>query len=451
MTRPRPAWSITGEALKAHSVGSAEFSLAGRSTVGAYAPVASVGGAVLIVQPYDEAYWAAIQMKRMTWIALVIVAAVAIGAATFLAKNLTSPILALSRAADLVAHGDFTGRVDIKTGDELQELGDTFNRMTDKLRQYAEMQVDKIVAEQRKTEAILFSINDGILMTDPEGKIRLANRKALEFFGLASAASLDGKTVAEAVPTPKLRDAVSAVLAEPAPEGFREVNLSTDKHHRVPPGPPGRWFREHGQDPRRGGGPSGRDPRERDREDEGGVPPLHHPRPPEPSGLRHGIHRGPAQRPRRRAQPRAAQHGLLHPALHEPPHGHGQQHPRHREDGVRPGQALSFDRRVEGRGGPLHGHPGVPGQAEEDHRGLRGRRGVLPRCGLGHGRARVHEPAGQRHQVHPSEGRITFRLRRGRPLQVRGSRHRRRRARGLPGQDSRSSRWASAGAARAWA
>ncbi|MBI5882796.1 MAG: HAMP domain-containing protein [Elusimicrobia bacterium] len=227
-----PAWPITGEALKAHSVGSAEFSHGGRATVGAYAPVASVGGAVLIVQPYDEAYWAALQMKRMTWIALVIVAAVAIGAATFLAKNLTAPLLSLSRAADLVAHGDFTGRVDIKTGDELQDLGDTFNRMTDKLRQYAEMQVDKIVGEQRKTEAILFSINDGILMTDPEGKVRLANRRALEFFGLDSATSLDGKAVAEVVSVNKLRDAVSAVLAEPKPEVVKEVNLSTDKHHK---------------------------------------------------------------------------------------------------------------------------------------------------------------------------------------------------------------------------
>ncbi|MBI5623184.1 MAG: HAMP domain-containing protein [Elusimicrobia bacterium] len=225
-------WSITGEALKAHSVGSAEFSLAGRSSVGAYAPVASVGGAVLIVQPYDEAYWAALQMKRMTRVALVIVAVGALLAAMLLAKNLTSPLLSLSRAADQVSHGDFSARVDVKTGDELQDLADTFNRMTDKLRQYAEMQVDKIVAEQRKTEAILFSISDGILMTDPEGKVRLANRRALEFFGLDSKTSLDGKTPEEAVPVPKLKDAILAVLAEPKPEVYKEVNLSTDKHHK---------------------------------------------------------------------------------------------------------------------------------------------------------------------------------------------------------------------------
>ncbi|MFA6318467.1 MAG: histidine kinase dimerization/phospho-acceptor domain-containing protein, partial [Elusimicrobiota bacterium] len=227
-----PGWSITGEALKARSVGSVEFSMAGRSTVGAYAPVASVGGAVLIVQPYAEAYWAAFQMRRVAWIVLVVVAAVVIGVAMLLAKNLTSPLLVLSRAADQVSHGDFSGRVDVRTGDELQDLADTFNRMTDKLRRYAEMQVDKVVAEQRKTEAILFSISDGILMTDPEGKIRLANRRALEFAGLDSGASLDGRTVEEAVPLAKLKDAVAAVLAEPKPEVFKEVNLSTDKHHK---------------------------------------------------------------------------------------------------------------------------------------------------------------------------------------------------------------------------
>ncbi|MBI4676842.1 MAG: HAMP domain-containing protein [Elusimicrobia bacterium] len=209
-----------------------EFRVEGRTIVGTMWPVGRIGGTLAIAQAYDEAYVEAINARRTAVKAILILLAIIIGAAIVLARAMTSPLLSLSRAADSVSHGDFTARVEVKTGDELQDLADTFNRMTDKLRQYAELQVDKLLAEQRKTEAILFSITNGILMTDHEGRIRLANRRALEFFGLESGVSLDGKTVEEAVPAEKLRDAVLAVTAEPKPDVFKEVNLSTEKVHK---------------------------------------------------------------------------------------------------------------------------------------------------------------------------------------------------------------------------
>jgi hypothetical protein len=53
-------WPITQSALKGGAVGSSEFKRPdGKPYVGAYAPVASFGGAVLIVQPRAEAYLAA--------------------------------------------------------------------------------------------------------------------------------------------------------------------------------------------------------------------------------------------------------------------------------------------------------------------------------------------------------------------------------------------------------
>ncbi|MBI5210729.1 MAG: HAMP domain-containing protein [Elusimicrobia bacterium] len=227
-----PRWPIVSEALKAHSIGSMEFKSQGRTMVGAYAPLSLIGGAVVIVQPHGEAYWAAVRMRRMAWVTLAIVAVILVGASTLLARNLTSPLLSLSRAADAVSHGDFTASVKVETGDELQDLADTFNRMTDKLRQYADLQVDKVVAEQRKTDAILFSSSDGVLMTDTGGKIRLANRRALEFFGLESGTSVDGKDIPETVAEPKLRDAIAAALAEPKPDVAKDVNLSTEKAHK---------------------------------------------------------------------------------------------------------------------------------------------------------------------------------------------------------------------------
>ncbi|MBI3564279.1 MAG: HAMP domain-containing protein [Elusimicrobia bacterium] len=208
-------------------MGSSEFAdSTGRPYVGAYAPVPSLGGAVLVMQPRGEAYLSATEARRAATTAVLVVIVGTILAAMLLARLLSAPVLQLTRAADAVARGDFDTRVEISTGDELQGLADTFNAMTARLRQYSLLQVDRIIAEQRKTEAILFSIREGIVMTDREGRVQLANRLACELFKVKNAADLEGKTLVEAFPEGPLRDAMTAAQVKPG--DFKEVDLSTE-------------------------------------------------------------------------------------------------------------------------------------------------------------------------------------------------------------------------------
>ncbi|MDX6770285.1 MAG: ATP-binding protein [Elusimicrobiota bacterium] len=221
-------WPITQAALKGGAVGSSEFTApSGRDYVGAYAPVSSLGGAVLIVQPRDEAYLAASEARRAAMYVVMVTLLVVLAAAFLLARALTAPLLSLTRAAEAVARGDFQQQVDLGTGDELQVLAETFNKMTAQLRSYSVLQVDRLIAEQRKTEAILFSIAEGIVMADREGRIQHANRKAREMFGLEPDADLEGRLLAEALPDGPLRFALIAAGQSPG-KGFKEVNLSDE-------------------------------------------------------------------------------------------------------------------------------------------------------------------------------------------------------------------------------
>jgi PAS domain S-box-containing protein len=225
------SWPITRAALTGRTVGSSEFKDEnGLAYVGAYAPVPTLGGAVLILQPRDEAYVAAGEARRAAATAIAVVIVGSLLAAALLARALTAPVLRLTRAADAVARGDFESRVDIDTGDELQELAETFNAMTTRLRQYSLLQVDRLIAEQRKTEAILFSIADGIVMADREGRVQLVNRRAREMFGLPPEAELEGKTLVEAFPAGELRGALLASAEKPGE--FKEVDLSTLQDRR---------------------------------------------------------------------------------------------------------------------------------------------------------------------------------------------------------------------------
>lgn len=229
-----PQWPITKAALNSgDTVGSSEFvGPDGVARVGSYAPVKTLHGAVLVMQSREEAYLAATEARRTAVIAVFATLIVTLLAAFLLARALTAPLLALTRAAETVARGDFLTSVDLDTGDELQTLAETFNTMTARLRSYSVLQVDRLIAEQRKTEAIMFSIAEGIVMADREGRVQLVNRQAREMFGLESGSDIDGRPLTEALPAGPLRDALVAVAREPG-KGFKEANLGDEQKRKT--------------------------------------------------------------------------------------------------------------------------------------------------------------------------------------------------------------------------
>src|SRR6185437_15886474 len=103
---------------------------------------------------------------------------------------------------------------------------ETFNRMTAQLRAYSVLQVDKLIAEQRKTEAILFSIKEGIVLLDKEGRVQLANRGAFELLGVDPGASVDGRVLPELLSADsKLTPAVVEAATNPRPDVVKDIAL----------------------------------------------------------------------------------------------------------------------------------------------------------------------------------------------------------------------------------
>ena len=223
-------WPIVSAALTAQAVGTSEYrGRDGRMQVGAYAPVPEISAAVIIQQPWDEAYLAATRMKRAAGGIIVVVCVAAVAIAFTFARRMTLPILDLTRGAEEVARGGFPEDISIRTHDELQDFAETFNRMVGRLRTYAEMQVDRVIVEQKKMEAMLFSIGDGVLMTDMGGIVQLANRKVKDILG-GEDLVVEGKTLEEALPADSpLKKAILEVVARPSEQMLKEVDLSTDE------------------------------------------------------------------------------------------------------------------------------------------------------------------------------------------------------------------------------
>lgn len=107
----------------------------------------------------------AILRTALTSVTAMILGALLIGIwyARRTAHRITSPLLALTNAAQELAQGRRTGKVEIESGDELEDLGRTFNAMVSELQKsYSELEAknaqlereieERVQAQQERTE-----------------------------------------------------------------------------------------------------------------------------------------------------------------------------------------------------------------------------------------------------------------------------------------------------------
>ncbi len=101
----------------------------GRPVLSVHAPVGTLGWLVFVELPVGEAYaplYASIQRSAALLVAALILAAFA---GLYLARRMIIPIRALHDGAARIGRGDLNQQISIKTGDELEALGEQFNRM----------------------------------------------------------------------------------------------------------------------------------------------------------------------------------------------------------------------------------------------------------------------------------------------------------------------------------
>lgn len=72
-----------------------------------------------------------------------------LGAGIYLSARITAPVLALKKQAEEIGRGNLDLKIELKTGDELEHLADTFNLMTDDLKKYIASLKDTIHSREK--------------------------------------------------------------------------------------------------------------------------------------------------------------------------------------------------------------------------------------------------------------------------------------------------------------
>lgn len=146
---------------------------------------------------YEE-FWGAVMGMgrewRRAWIIMIAGAGILIISGVFFAifysRLFTRPIEAIHNDAGAIAGGDFKTRIDVKTGDEIEELGNAMNEMAAQLDNFhsnLQGMVDGRTRELKESEerlqTITESAGDAIISMKSPDTIYMWNKKAEEIFG----------------------------------------------------------------------------------------------------------------------------------------------------------------------------------------------------------------------------------------------------------------------------
>ncbi|MCH7951316.1 PAS domain-containing protein [Patescibacteria group bacterium] len=163
--------------------------------------------------------------------------------AFIVSRSIIKPLQKLHIGAEKIGKGEWDYKLDIKSGDEVQQLAIQFTHMAQELKSLyegletkvkertSELQEakDEIDREKTKAETILTSIGDGVVVTDRNGQIIFFNRAAEEFTGYTKEESL-GKDFYEVVGILREENKPLAKEETPTMAALKEEKITrTDK------------------------------------------------------------------------------------------------------------------------------------------------------------------------------------------------------------------------------
>ncbi|MBN2462116.1 MAG: HAMP domain-containing protein [Dehalococcoidia bacterium] len=115
-------------------------------------------------------------------------------AAAIITRRATQPIKQLTQAAGRIAAGELEQKIPVLINDESGKLAEAFNEMSSSLKAL----VADISDEKSKLANILSNIADGVIITDDEGRLLLANQAAERMFDFEEKKAI-GKHLIETV------------------------------------------------------------------------------------------------------------------------------------------------------------------------------------------------------------------------------------------------------------
>lgn len=142
----------------------------------------SIKGYIYLSNNIDYIYETVDQSREIMTQATIIALSITILLGLILSTSITGPIKELTVKAKQMSQGDFEQKVNIKSNDEIGQLGTMFNFLIDELKK----SISSLQQEKSKMETTFKYMTDGVLTVDTTGNIIHANPVAEKILSLKS-------------------------------------------------------------------------------------------------------------------------------------------------------------------------------------------------------------------------------------------------------------------------
>lgn len=143
-------------------------------------------------------------------------------------RTIIRPAERLTEIARRIGRGQLNQKIDITTNDEIGELGQEFNKMTERLREYEAMNVHELIAEKKKSEAIVASIADPVIVTDQKNHLLMMNQAAMRVLNVGQH-NWQAKTLGEIVQDKRWLPLLTPESAQEGEQATRDLLLSVQE------------------------------------------------------------------------------------------------------------------------------------------------------------------------------------------------------------------------------
>lgn len=140
-----------------------------------------------------------------------------------LPANISNPIRELTSSIHQIANQNYRERVQFESNSEFGELARSFNTMAEKLQEYSESRIDKILKGKKRIETLIDNMHDAVIGIDENRKVLFVNDEALKISGLKKE-NFVGKLIQDvAVSNDLVRDLIKEIIDPDAEKNPAEL------------------------------------------------------------------------------------------------------------------------------------------------------------------------------------------------------------------------------------
>ncbi len=161
------------------------------------------------------------KMRRVVGVSIFGILLLSLGLTYLVSVFVSRPLSEMSTIAKAMAQGDFSKKASIPSRDEVGELAQSLNSMSEEIRD----KIEKINSERAKLNLVLSSMFEGVIVTDEKENIILMNPSLRKLFLLDS--NPEGKKPLEVIRNTAVEDMIERIIKGKQHLATEEIVINT--------------------------------------------------------------------------------------------------------------------------------------------------------------------------------------------------------------------------------